>query len=289
MNITLMKNLASMSQQKLYKYLLKFLYEHYGKSRIITDSGSEWMLALGDTPIMLCAHLDTVFDKPPINIFVDKEKHVMWAPAGLGADDRAGVYAIMTLIMDGYKPSVLFTTGEEMGCIGARKVIASLPNCPTKVKCLIQLDRRNNGESVFYGCMNTKFENWINSFGFYTNTGTFTDISVLCPQWGVAGVNLSVGYYNEHSKEEYLRYNELEETIEKVRKIILSITEQDDFIYVKNPSYPALFDKYLLLNCDFCKAPLENKYYIIQEHGYEYNLCPDCAKFFTNPKNLKNI
>lgn len=281
-----MKNLASMKEQRLYKYLLKFLLGHYGKSNVITDADNEWMVALGDIPVMLCAHLDTVFKKPPINIFVDKEKQVMWAPAGLGADDRAGIYAIISLIMDGYKPSVLFTTGEEIGCIGAREVIKSFPECPAKVKCLIQLDRRNNGESVYYSCVNPKFENWINSFGFYTCLGTYTDISVLCPQWGIAGVNLSVGYYNEHTKEEYLRYNELEETIDKVRNMLRVAYIQDDFIYIKDPSYPLLFDKFSIFDCDFCGNPLlSNDYYILNEFGHEYHICPQCAKFYQ--ENMK--
>ena len=272
-----------MSQQKLYNFLYKFLFGHYGKSKIITDAESEWMIAIGDIPVMLCAHLDTVFERPPINIFTDKEKHVMWAPAGLGADDRAGVYAIMNLILDGYKPSILFTTGEERGCIGAIKLVNNYPECPVYgLKCLIQLDRRNNGESVYYSCKNTDFEGWINSYGFYTNLGTFTDISVLCPAWGIAGVNLSVGYYNEHTTQEYLKYNELEETINKVTEMLQGISKQDKFIYIRDPHPESWLDKSFFLTCDFCGNPLNKTYYKMRDGGYEYNLCPDCAKFYTN-------
>ena len=281
MNITLMKNLASMTEQKLFNYLRKYLFGKYGKSKIITDPNDEWMIAIGDTPIMLCAHLDTVFDNPPINIFVDWQAEVMWAPAGLGADDRAGVYAILSLLMEGFKPSVLFTTGEEVGCQGAIKLINSMPDCPVSdIKCLIQLDRRNNGESVYYACQNKTFENWINKYGFYTQQGTFTDISVVCPYWGLAGVNLSVGYYNEHTKQEFLRYNELEQTIEKIRQMLIDINDvKDPFIYIKNSNAISWLDK-AFINCDFCGSPLTKQYYKIQDGGFTYNLCPDCIKFY---------
>ena len=55
---------------------------------------------------------------------------------------------------------------------------------------------------------------------FVETWGTFTDISYLCPAWGVAGVNLSVGYEDEHSAIETLHVNAWQATFEKVKNIL---------------------------------------------------------------------
>lgn len=54
----------------------------------------------------------------------------MWSPQLLGSDDRAGVYAIIQIIEAGYKPHVIFTTDEEIGAVGAQKLIEDFPECP---------------------------------------------------------------------------------------------------------------------------------------------------------------
>ena len=144
-----MKNLCSTTQQSLLTMLNDFLVTKYQKV-VKTDY---CLYAQGTDPILLCAHLDTVFLFPPVNIYTDKETKVMWAPAGLGADDRAGVYAIMQIIADNFRPSVLFTTDEEIGCVGAKKVIMNYSNCPFKdIKFILQLDRCEYGQAVFYNC-----------------------------------------------------------------------------------------------------------------------------------------
>ena len=75
-------------------------------------------------------------------------------------------------------------------------------------------------DCVFYELNYPEFEKYIESFGFVTAYGSFTDIVVLCPAWKVAGVNLSTGYYNEHNFIEYLRPNQLMATIDKVEKML---------------------------------------------------------------------
>ena len=94
-------------------------------------------MATGDIPIALVAHMDTVFKKPPEEIFFDQKHNVMWSPQGLGADDRAGVFAIVQIVRSGLKPHVIFTTDEECGALGAM-ALAKL-DCPfTELKYLIQ-------------------------------------------------------------------------------------------------------------------------------------------------------
>jgi DNA-directed RNA polymerase subunit RPC12/RpoP len=89
---------------------------------------------------------------------------------------------------------------------------------------------------VFYDCDNEDFEKYVEKFGFVTAYGSFTDICHLCPSWGVAGVNLSVGYRDEHTVSEVLFVGQLLDTIEKVKKM-LSEREIPEFVYIPSPLY----------------------------------------------------
>ena len=56
----------------------------------------DFIYAEGTVPVLLVAHYDTVLKNPPSNIINDNG--VLSAKNGLGADDRAGVYAILKII-----------------------------------------------------------------------------------------------------------------------------------------------------------------------------------------------
>ena len=179
-------------------------------------------MAEGDIPIGLVAHMDTVFPIPADEVFYDREKNVMWSPEGLGADDRAGVFIILQIIRKGLRPHIILTTDEEIGCVGASAVIEDYPNHPFKeLNYLIQLDRRGSNDCVFYDCDNRDFVKYIESFGFVETIGTFSDISIICPDWQVAGVNLSVGYRDEHSTSEILYIQSLKRTLNRTIKMLL--------------------------------------------------------------------
>ena len=85
------------SQSSLKKALTQYLKARY--KRVI--STRDYVIAVGDIPVALVAHLDTVFPYLPENIYYDRVKNVMWSPDGLGADDRGGVYAINSLLSNG--------------------------------------------------------------------------------------------------------------------------------------------------------------------------------------------
>lgn len=195
----------------------------------MTDS---YIIAEGDLSICLVAHLDTVFNIPPKDIYYDEQQQVMWSPQGLGADDRAGVYAILKIIEDGFKPTIIFTTDEELGGLGAEDLILDFPKCPFKgIKIILELDRSGEKDCVFYYCKNTRFEKYIQSYGFEYAEGTFSDISFIAPTWGIAAVNLSVGYLNEHSPLEILHTDWLNQTIERIKMILKKINEMPAFKY----------------------------------------------------------
>ncbi len=225
-----------LTQKELLKKLPLYL-EHNGYTNNNIIITADYIYAKGDIPILLVAHLDTVFTTTPKLIITDQEKNIMTSPTGLGADDRAGVFALLE-ISKNCKPYLLFTTDEEIGCIGAR--VAALEITDIDVKYVIGLDRKGKNDAVFYDCLNNDFINYITSFGFKENYGTISDIAEICPAWDVAGVNLSIGYYNAHSKTEYLKIDELMNTIEKV-KIMLKNLPDEKFYFFTNEKESNLY------------------------------------------------
>lgn len=222
----LFTDLAKMSQEDLKANLVKFLKKHY---KTVVEAPS-YIYAIGDIDIAVAAHLDTIFDFEP-EVYCDMEKGVFWSPHGLGADDRAGVFAIVKLIhWYKKKPHVIFTLDEEVGGLGAQH-LAAIPNPFPNLKYIIQLDRRGERDCVFYNCGNEDFIKYVESFGFMTTQGSFSDISFICPKWDVAGVNLSIGYLNEHTKIEFLVYKWMWATIQKVIKMLEDVDNISNFSY----------------------------------------------------------
>jgi hypothetical protein len=212
-----------------------------------------FLIAEGTLPVCVVAHMDTVFPHPPHTFYYDKEQTTLWSPDGLGADDRSGVYAIISLIERGYRPSVVFTDLEERGAIGSSCLIERYPECPFKnCKAIIQLDRRGQNDSVFYDCDNAEFEEKINSYGFSTARGSFSDISVIAPQWNIAAVNLSCGYLNEHDYIETLNTAWLDETIEKVANMFRDCTEWNKYIYIPRSYIPVVGGNWWDQTCCVC-------------------------------------
>jgi hypothetical protein len=73
---------------------------------------------------------------------------------------------------------------------------------------------------VFYNDEPRSFRDKIRSFGFHEESGSFSDVAVLGSTFRIPAVNLSAGYYREHSRAEYLREKDLQDTMRKVLNII---------------------------------------------------------------------
>lgn len=228
----MIRTICSLTEDELFDTLLLILEDcGYEKEDIIVHQ--DFLYVKGAIPIALVAHLDTVAFAPPDSdaIFHDILRDVYWSPDLLGADDRAGVFAILSILQRGYRPSIIFTKGEEKGGVGAFSLVTQLPEMPD-IKFLIELDRRGSDDAVYYDCDNKKFEKMINSYGFVTAQGSFSDISIIAPIWKVAAVNLSVGYFNEHSLGEFLVMRYLQDTIDRVCDILADNDKLSKYKYI---------------------------------------------------------
>lgn len=210
--------LLRLSQDEMKTTLTNFVEANFNKEDlIIADS---YIFCKGNYPILLVAHMDTVYDHKFYScygndfthnqfkkkLFFDSVEKVIWSPEGLGADDRAGIFIIIKLLLAGLRPYVLFTTDEEIGGKGAKKFTEDFKDASLDklIKFIVELDRKGKNDAVYYDCNNKLFQRYINSFDFIPKSGTFSDICIISPTLNIAGVNLSVGYYNEHCQNEYL-------------------------------------------------------------------------------------
>ena len=262
-DFSLYKQIVQKTEKELKEYLYEYIKNKYAK----IDNNELFLYAKGNIPILLIAHLDTVFSKPPSQVFYNKEAKIIFSTEGGIGDDRAGVYAVLKIISDNYKPHILFTCGEEIGGQGARAFVKKYSSPMKNLKYIIELDRQGEKDCVFYDCDNKDFTKYIEDFDFLTNWGTFTDISIICPKWKIAGVNLSIGYFNEHTTQEILLLDFLGNTITKVKNLLEDNCNISRFDYIETE----------MLLCDCCAhyAPfLEPVYY----KGTKVNLCWDCLK-----------
>lgn len=247
-DLELMKTCLFLEQDELHDYLLQVLEDKYDYIFQRTGVG---IYAKGDLPVILLAHLDTVHKVKPTEdtLFYDTEKNQMACiNNGIGADCRAGVFNILQLLDKGYRPHVLFSWDEEIGCVGTGYFVNILESTNAtgtllqeymkEINFAVQFDRRGFSEAVYYDLDSQEFENYISSFGFATKFGSYTDIAELCPSAGFAGVNVSAGYTDEHTKNEILHVNELLSTQQKVENILIDQMKNPYFFEYKGlPKY----------------------------------------------------
>ena len=173
--------------------------------------------------VLLVAHTDTVWDKYyeelddcTQSIYEKNGVYYGTNPEfGIGADDRAGC-AILWLLKD-MGHSLLIVDGEEYGQIGSKHIKRNYPDIYDKINnhsYIIQFDRRNGKDYKVYNLpVSQEFIDFIENNTKYEDAGRFasTDIVVLCNE--ICGVNLSIGYYNEHHSDEHLVFDEWYNTL----------------------------------------------------------------------------
>lgn len=225
MNVKLISSLCTQNQVQLMKMLKKYLVKRgYSEEKIIYMK--DYILAEGDLPVALICHLDTVsedfYQKTAEGpVIYDPEQDLLHVLGGCTLDDRLGLYAVIQIIEAGFRPSLIFTRGEETGGDGAHAIAARYNICPfVNLNFMVELDRQGKDDAVFYTCGNRDFQRYITSFGFKMQKGTFTDCLILGEAWNVAAVNLSIGYINEHSIYEVGKLEWTHETIDKVCAIL---------------------------------------------------------------------
>lgn len=244
------EDICKMTQQEVKSYMQSYLSSQ--KYNVVSEDG--FLYAKGTVPVLLVAHMDTVHTEQCKVIINANGK--MSSPQGIGGDDRCGIFMIMNIVKE-LHCSVLLCEDEEKGGIGARKFTkAKMKSANEKgeeietayvdqldVNFMIEFDRKGSNDAVFYTGDNKDFINFVTDVtGFKYATGSFSDISVLMPAAKLSAVNLSCGYYNAHTIDEYVVYDEMMDTIEAA-KVLIKEECKEPFKYVaKTYTYPSYYN-----------------------------------------------
>lgn len=187
---------------------------------------------IGDNPsTMFACHLDTA------TAALSDVKHVFQGnviktdgTSILGADDKAGVTILMYLMEKNIPGLYYFFLGEEVGCLGSKKVAEKHKQKPLDyIKKVVSFDRRGTTSIITHQCSSrccsdnfgTALAEALNSAGLkvdnndqvfdykndptglYTDSAQFTKIYPEC-------TNISVGYQSEHTFNEQQNIKHLE-------------------------------------------------------------------------------
>lgn len=219
----------------------------------------------------LVAHVDTVWDdnRQTPRVLKSKDLGLLWSPDGLGGDDRVGVFIGLYLVSK-LKCSLLLCDKEESGGWGARYA-ADNPEVREKLqqhKFLVGLDRKNGSEFVCYGRESRRFKKWVGRVtGLKEASGTFSDITILTRKLGIPGVNISVGFHNEHSHGEYVLIDEIRQAVTTATRL-LTLTPPSK---IELPKWePQTY-------CDFCDQTIDSQEAkSVKRNGVLWVVCKEC-------------
>ena len=218
-----LEQLLMMDEQSTLEYTVEQLKLLYGE--VVTD-GNNYVVTQGTSSIALVAHVDTV-SWGTKGMTLAWNKNVLRNELGiLGADDRAGVFGILEAVKKAKTlglplPSVIFTNHEESGGRGVKKFIKDQVFSGTGTNLFVELDRKGCNEYVFYtSSLPKQVKDYIESFGYCQKEGSYSDIMDLAFAYKIPAVNLSVGYYSQHTQFETLHWDELWLTINRVVEML---------------------------------------------------------------------
>lgn len=151
---------------------------------------------------------------------------------GLGCDDSNGICVAIQLLKVLPDLKCVFTTEEELGVRGAQKAVFNTEFL-NNIRFFLQADRRGssdlivhtNGIKIVTDEFLTDLEPIVNKYGYSKNIGTLTDVGEFVDEVKICGVNISCGYYNEHTVNEYCVISELENCLNFMYEIITTLPD----------------------------------------------------------------
>jgi hypothetical protein len=180
------------------------------------DEFGNLFIKVGESDVMFTSHLDTATSaNTDVNHVFDGKIIKTDGKSILGADDKAGVTVMLYMIQNNIPGLYYFFLGEEVGCVGSKKVAAvQKENKIEGINKVISFDRRGTTSIITYQsgkrCSSDKFgealagelnkadisfEYVIDPTGILTDSVQFISIYPEC-------TNISVGYQSEHTFSE---------------------------------------------------------------------------------------
>jgi putative aminopeptidase FrvX len=173
------------------------------------------------------SHTDTVHNLDSINVVEEQLKNAQGKvklslkayndkgkPTGIGGDDKCGVYACLELLKELPNLKAAFFVSEETGCHGSRKADKSFF---ANVGYAIQFDAPENwmitercwgttlfdrSSEFFKHCNDVLVESFPSKMKYFSHP--YTDVYALKESFDFSCINISIGYYQYHTANEYV-------------------------------------------------------------------------------------
>lgn len=188
--------------------------------------------------VLLSAHMDTVKGVLADRELIETEDGIIMSNKGvLGADDRGGIAIILTVLRNLNKLNfnghikVSFSREEEIGCVGASKIDPDWYANDTDLAIVV--DRRGNRDIVV-GCGMAFCSDSVGYFmedvskmadmDWKAVEGGISDAMVFA-EHGINSINLSAGYMNEHTENEYASLKDMGDTVKLILQTIAVINQ----------------------------------------------------------------
>lgn len=255
----------------------------------------------GDADIYPCvvSHMDTVHDivesliPIEINGNITGFNDITMEQTGIGGDDKVGIFVALECLSKFDNMKAAFFRDEEVGCSGsydADELFFS--DC----SFILQCDRRGNADFITNASgielSSKEFQSdvlpIIKQYGYNFNNGAMTDVMAL-KEIGIdiSMANISCGYYNPHSPQEYVNIKDVNNVLNMVEEIIYTLGDiqyphknRKEHTYRKNKyKHTDIFDFTYLKDkkhiCEYCYKETNSVQYI---PDFRLSLCKECIK-----------
>jgi hypothetical protein len=186
----------------------EYLYPVFG----VPDKHGNYIHIVGDQPdIMFTAHTDTVHKVGGLQEVVIENSFVT-APKSncLGADCTTGIWLMLGMIEAGIEGVYVAHAAEEVGGIGSSSLVKDKPTWLNYIDICISFDRYGTDSIITHqSYMRTASDVFASSLsaalgmrsmkpdtnGLYTDSFEYAEVVAEC-------TNISVGYYDQHTRKE---------------------------------------------------------------------------------------
>lgn len=160
-----------------------------------------------------------------------KKDRKVKAAGCLGADDGAGVWLMLKMIEAKIPGGYIFHRGEECGGLGSKAMLSKEAEWVKKFTACVAFDRAKDFEVITtqggqicasqdYGVALSNALSWpemaikyeTSTLGSFTDSKTYRGIVSEC-------VNIAVGYYHQHTSDEYLDYGHLYALLDRIKTV----------------------------------------------------------------------
>ena len=219
----------------------RFIKKELAKQNLghTTDKYGNIYVTKGDAnlyPTMVC-HIDTVHNinndvqvvqLDDVLLAIDTKTMKRY---GIGGDDKVGVYITLELLKQFDNFKAVFFLDEEVGCVGSSKADFTFFNNSTIV---LECDRRGyndfvtsiSGTKLSDDKLHNDIDYILDKYNRKKCIGGITDVGEIADNNPVQVANMSCGYYDPHSDNEYIVISEVESTKQMCYEILQATAEK---------------------------------------------------------------